>query len=89
MVNVIHVTCMVMSELRGITTVCATGYELQLIFLTVGIIGVGIYSIECGRYIKYLVLVLEICMVPAIIVKGHVYHWKYHPYICLDLFKRG
>ena len=65
------------------------GTNYNLFFLTVGIIGVGIYSIECGRYIKYLVLVLEICMVPAIIVKGHVYHWKYHPYICLDLFKRG
>ena len=38
-----------------------------------GIIGVGIYSIEGGRYnIKYLILVLEICMVTAVIVKGRV-----------------
>ena len=41
-------------------------------FLTGGMIGVGIYSIEGGRYIKYLILVLEICMVTAVIVKGRV-----------------
>ena len=38
----------------------------------VGIIGVGIYSIKGGRYIKYLILVLEICIVTAVIVKGRV-----------------
>ena len=43
-------------------------------FLMAGIIGVGIYSIEGGRYIKYLILVLEICMVTAVIVNGHVYY---------------
>ena len=30
--------------------------------------------------IKYLILMLEICMV-TVIVKGHVYCWKYHPCI--------
>ena len=47
--------------------------------LTVGIFGVGIYSIE-GGYIKYLIVMLQICMV-TVIVKGHVYYWKYHPCI--------
>ena len=49
---------MVMPELRGITTAYATGYsiwntlgsELQSFILTVGVIGVGIYSIEGGGY---------------------------------------
>ena len=50
-------------------------------FLTVGIVGVGIYNIEGGRYIKYLIRVLKICMVTTVIVKGHVYYWKYHPCI--------
>ena len=30
--------------------------------------------------IKYLILMLEICMV-TVIVKGHVYCWKYNPRI--------
>ena len=47
------------------------------IILTVGIIGVGIYSIEGGG-IKYLILMPEICMV-TVMVKGHVYYWKYQP----------
>ena len=53
-------------------TPLATNYSS--FFLMAGIIGVGIYSIEGGRYIKYLILVLEICMVTAVIVKGHVYY---------------
>ena len=53
-------------------TPLATNYNS--FFLMAGIIGVGIYSIEGGRYtcIKYLILVLEICMVTAVIVKGRV-----------------
>ena len=47
--------------------------------LTVGIIRVAIYSIKGGD-IKYLILMLEICMV-IVIVKGHVYCWKYLPCI--------
>ena len=30
--------------------------------------------------IKYLIVMLQICMV-TVIVKGHVYYWKYHPCI--------
>ena len=67
-----------MSLGTALETLLATNYNS--FFLTVGIIGVAIYSIEGGRYIKYLILVLEICMVTAVIVKGHVY-WKYHPCI--------
>ena len=37
-----------------------------------GIIGVCIYRIEGGRYIKYLILVLEICLLTAVIVKERV-----------------
>ena len=47
--------------------------------LTVGIIGVAIYSIDGGD-IKYLILMPEICMV-TVIVKGHVYCWKFNPCI--------
>ena len=54
--QVILVTWIVMPELRGITTVYATGYSMAFetllalnynsLILTVGVIGVGIYSIE-------------------------------------------
>ena len=44
--------------------------------LTVGTIGDGIYSIEGGG-IKYLILMLEICIL-TVIVKVHLYCWKYH-----------
>ena len=55
--KVILVTCM-MPELRGITTVYATGSAFEKLLalnnysfiLTVGIIGVAIYSIEGGGY---------------------------------------
>ena len=60
-------------------TLLATNYNS--FFLTVGIFGVGICSIEGGRYIKYLTLVQEMCMVTAVIVKGHMYYQKYHPCI--------
>ena len=53
-------------------TLLATNYNS--FFLTVGIFGVGICSIEGGRYIKYLTLVQEMCMVTAVIVKGHMYY---------------
>ena len=57
-VKVILVTCMMMPELRGITTVYATGSAFEKLLalsnysliLTVGIIGVAIYSIEGGGY---------------------------------------
>ena len=57
-VKVILVTCMMMPELRGITTVYATGSAFETLLalnyhsfiLTVGIIGVAIYSIEGGGY---------------------------------------
>ena len=57
-VKVILVTCMMMPELRGITTVYATGSAFEKLLalnnysliLTVGIIGVAIYSIEDGGY---------------------------------------
>ena len=62
-------TWMMMPELRGITTVYATGSALEtllalnyhsfIITVSVGIIGVAIYSIE-GRGKKYLILMLEI-----------------------------
>ena len=53
-VKVILITCMMMPELRGITTVYATGSAFEKLLdlnnhsfiLTVGIIGVAIYSIE-------------------------------------------
>ena len=56
--KVILVTCMMMPELRGITTVYATGSAFEKLLalnnysliLTVGIIGVAIYSIEGGGY---------------------------------------
>ena len=79
--KVILVTWMMMPELRGITTMYAThrdtAFETLLalnyhsFILTVGIIGVAIYSIDGGD-IKYLILMPEICMV-TVIVKGHVY----------------
>ena len=63
-------TCMVMPELRGITTLYATwntlGSELQLIHF------------NCGNYWCW--LMLKICMV-TVIVKLHVCCWKYHPCI--------
>ena len=73
------VTCMMMPELRGITTVYAAGSAFKTLLalnyhsfiLTVGIIGVAIYSIDGGD-IKYLILMPEICMA-TVIVKGHVY----------------
>ena len=80
-----------MAELRGITTVymlLGTAFETILalnynsFILTVGNIGVGIYSIEGGGYKGPLILMLEICMV-TVIVKGHVYCWKYHPSACI------
>ena len=79
--------CMMMPELRGITTVYATGSAFETLLalyynsfiLTVGIIGVAIYSIE-GRGKKYLILLLEIYVV-TVIVKGHVYCWKLNPCI--------
>ena len=57
-VKVILVTCMMMPELRGITTVYATGSAFEKLLalnsysfiLTVGIIGVAIYNIEGGGY---------------------------------------
>ena len=57
-VKVILVTCMMMPELRGNTTVYATGSAFETLLalnyhsfiLTVGIIGVAIYSIEGGGY---------------------------------------
>ena len=60
-------------------TLLSTNYNS--FFLMVGIIDVGIYSIEGGRYIKCLIPVLEICLVTAVIEKGQVYYWKYHPCI--------
>ena len=37
--------------------------------------------------IKYLILMLEICII-TVIVKGHVYCWKYHPCInCYTIFR--
>ena len=77
---------LMLTELPGMLTVFERFFQLEYGECYTC---VGIYSIEGGRYIKYLVLVLELCMVTAIIVKGHVYYWKYHPYICLDLLKRG
>ena len=35
------------------------------------------------RNIKYLILMLEICII-TVIVKGHVYCWKYHP--CINYY---
>ena len=49
------------------------------VIITVGIIGVGIYSLEGGG-IKYLILMLEICVV-RVMVKGHVYCCKKNPCI--------
>ena len=75
-VKVILVTCMMMSELiegyhycMPLETLLALNYHSFI--LTVGIIGVAIYSIDGGD-IKYLILMPEICMV-TVIVKGHVY----------------
>ena len=69
-----------MAELRGITTVympLGTAFETILALnynsfnLTVGNIGVGIYSIEGGGCKGPLILMLEICVV-TVIVKGRV-----------------
>ena len=56
--KIIPVTCMMMPKLRGITTVYTTGSAFETLLalnynsfiLTVGIIGVAIYSIEGGGY---------------------------------------
>ena len=85
--KVILVTGMMMPELRGITTVYATGSAFETLLalsyhsfiLTVGIIGVAIYSIEGVGY-KVFDSHVEICVVTAI-MKGHVYCWKLNPCI--------
>ena len=73
----------------SITTVYATAYtaytaletlsalNYNSFILTLAIIGVGNYSIEA------LILMLEICII-TVIVKGHVYYWKYHP--CINYY---
>ena len=79
--KVILVRCMMMPELRGITTVYATGSAFESLLtlnynsfiLTLGIIiGVATYSIEGGGGggggVKYLILMLEICMVTVIVM---------------------
>ena len=86
-VKVILITCMMMPELRGITTVYATGsafeklvalnnhsfiLEWELLVLLSTALRVG--------DIKYLILMLQICMV-TVIVKGDVYCWKFNPCI--------
>ena len=58
------------ARIRGITAVYATGSAFETLLglkyhsliLTMGIIGVAIYSIESGG-VTYLILMLEICMV--------------------------
>ena len=73
--KVILVTCMVMPELRGITTVCHLKHVLLALnynsfILTVGIIGVDSHARDMYGNSHYWV-----------IVKVHVYSWKYHPCI--------
>ena len=74
-------------ELRGITTVYAThrgtAFETLLalnynsFILTEAIIGVGIYSIEAGGYNVFDSHARDMYQL-TVIVKGHVYCWKYH-----------
>ena len=80
---------MMMPELRGITTVYATGSAFETLLalnhhsfiLTVGIVGDAIYSIEGGGYKVFhshapcISFILMLCMV-TVIVKGHVYCWN-------------
>ena len=71
----IHHYCICHSQGTAFEILLALNYNSFI--LTVAIIGVGIYSIQAG-YIMYLVLMLEII---TVIVRGHVYCWKYHPCI--------
>lgn len=73
----IHHNCICHSQGTAFETLLALNYNSFI--LTVAIIGVGFYSIEAGE-IMYLILMLEICII-TVIVKGHVYCWKYHPCI--------
>ena len=73
----IHHYCICHSQVTAFQTLLAMNYNSFI--LTVAIIGVGIYSTEAGD-IMYLILMLEICII-TVIVKGHVYCWKYHPCI--------
>ena len=73
----IHHYCICHSQVTAFETLLALNYNSFI--LTVAIIGVGIYSIEAGD-IMHLILMLEICII-TVIMKGHVYCWKYHPCI--------
>ena len=66
----IHYYCICHSQVTVFQTLSALNYN-SFIF------GVGIYRLG---YIMYLILMLEICII-TVIVKGHVYCWKYHPCI--------
>ena len=71
----IHHYCICHSQGTAFEILLALNYNS--IILTVVIIGVGIYSIQAGD-IMYLIPMLEII---TVIVRGHVYCWKYHPCI--------
>ena len=71
----IHHYCICHSQVTAFEPLLALNYNSFI--LTVAIIGVGIYSSEAGD-IMYLILMPEICII-TVIVKGHVYCYKYHP----------
>ena len=71
----IHHYCICHSQVTAFETLLALNYNSFI--LMVAIIGLGIYSTEGGD-IMYLILMLEICII-TVIVKEHVYCWKYHP----------
>ena len=70
----IHHYCICHSQVTAFETLLALNYNSFI--LTVAIIGVGPGLGD----VMYLILMLEICIVTAI-VKGHAYCWKYHPCI--------
>ena len=66
----IHHYCICHSQVTAFETLLALNYNSFI--LMVAIIGI----VSGG----YLILMLEICII-TVIVKGHVYCWKYHPCI--------
>ena len=71
----IHHYCICQSQVTAFETLLALNYNSFI--LTEAIIGVGIYSIEAGGYYVFDSHARDMYQL-TVIVKGHVYCWKYH-----------